>query len=105
MTDRTDRTDQALACHLTLLRLAGRISDELLTGVRRWLAEGRIPDLAIAVAGEVMSTEAPLIREDLSCSPGCSAKPATTRRSWRGPTRSSTSRRRSAGSPTNRNWR
>src|SRR2546421_12746115 len=103
MTDRTDRTDQALACHLTLLRLAGRISDELLTGVRRWLAEGRIPDLAIPVAGEVMSTEAPLIREDLSCSPGCSAKPATTRRSWRGPNGAGARRPPGAGSPPDRN--
>ncbi|MGL4744304.1 MAG: hypothetical protein ACRCXL_07945 [Dermatophilaceae bacterium] len=42
-----------LILHQALAGLAGRIPDDLLTAARAWLVEGRLADLAVAVAGEV----------------------------------------------------
>jgi hypothetical protein len=42
--------DRAITCHQLLLRLAGRAPDALLTACRDWLADGRLGDLARALA-------------------------------------------------------
>jgi hypothetical protein len=63
-------TDARRACHWTLLRLAGRLPDGLLTASRRLLAQGRYTAMArlvtLAVAGHGIS----LHRDDLRCVAG-----------------------------------
>lgn len=44
-----DADDRVARCHWMLLRLAGRVPDEMLTRCRQWLAEGRLADLATTV--------------------------------------------------------
>jgi hypothetical protein len=61
----TVATAPAAACHAMLLRLAGSVDDELLTCCRRWLAEGRSADLALAVADGVRSARVPMADEDV----------------------------------------
>ena len=41
---------QLTACHWALLRLAGAAPDDLLTQCRQWLAQGRVVDVARAIA-------------------------------------------------------
>ncbi|PYC66798.1 hypothetical protein C7C45_23120 [Micromonospora arborensis] len=57
------RTDQTGAFHQLLLRMAGRLPDELIVETRRWLAEGEFVEIAQAVAfaalaGRIAVTEA-----------------------------------------------
>jgi hypothetical protein len=58
-------TDARRACHWTLLRLAGRLPDGLLTAARRFLAEGRYTAVARLVCLAVAGRGLPLHREDL----------------------------------------
>ncbi|MGW0434749.1 hypothetical protein ACWDV4_19710 [Micromonospora sp. NPDC003197] len=45
----TTKPDRLIGCHTMLLRLAGRVPDELLTQTRDWLADGALAQLARAV--------------------------------------------------------
>ena len=60
-------TDARRACHWTLLRLAGRLPDGLLTAARRLLAEGRYTATARLVSLAVAGRGIPLHRDDLRC--------------------------------------
>jgi hypothetical protein len=60
-------TDARRACHWTLLRLAGRLPDGLLTAARRLLAEGRYTAMARLVSLAVAGRGLPLHRDDLRC--------------------------------------
>ncbi|MGI5520035.1 hypothetical protein ACQEUX_03685 [Micromonospora sp. CA-259024] len=56
-------SDQSAAFHQLLLRMSGRLPDELITVSRRWLSEGEFADIAQAVvfaalAGRLAMTEA-----------------------------------------------
>ncbi|MFI6763799.1 hypothetical protein ACIBF5_32220 [Micromonospora sp. NPDC050417] len=56
-------SDQSAAFHQLLLRMSGRLPDELITASRRWLSEGEFVDIAQAVvfaalAGRLAMTEA-----------------------------------------------
>ena len=59
-------TAPAAACHAMLLRLAGHVPDDLLTCCRRWLADGRVEDLAHALADGVLCAGAPMRVEDVA---------------------------------------
>jgi hypothetical protein len=59
-------TDRAGAdCHDMLLRLAGRLPDDLITRCRGQLAEGALGELARAVASCVQSSDVPLAGADV----------------------------------------
>ena len=51
--------------HAMLLRLAGRIPDDLLTRCREWAADGREADVAAAVAFAVLWREAKMHEDDI----------------------------------------
>jgi hypothetical protein len=52
------------ACHGMLLRLAGRVPDDLTWQAREWLAEGRYVELARAVTFVTVSQRVPLAERD-----------------------------------------
>jgi len=56
--------DGVQACHRMLLRLAGRMPDELLAWSRDWLAHGELGDLARAVVFWAVSQDAVLTEDD-----------------------------------------
>ncbi|MDN3358246.1 hypothetical protein [Actinomadura sp. DC4] len=60
-------TDARRACHWTLLRLAGRLPDGLLTASRRLLAQGGHTAMARLVTLAVAGRDIPLHRDDLRC--------------------------------------
>ncbi len=60
------RQERALACHDMLLRLAGKAPDELVVQARLWLAEGRLGELARAVAFTAVAQRIPLIEDDVA---------------------------------------
>jgi len=63
-------TDARRACHWTLLRLAGRLPDGLLTASRRLLAQGRYTAMARLVCLAVADNRVPLHPDDLRCVAG-----------------------------------
>jgi hypothetical protein len=63
-------TDARRACHWTLLRLAGRVPDGMLTGARRLLAHGRYAAMARLVAPAVAGRGIRLHPDDLRCLEG-----------------------------------
>jgi hypothetical protein len=62
--DRQDRADQQ-AVHQLLLRLSGRVPDELLISARRWLAADETAEVARALAFCVLAQRIPLSAPDL----------------------------------------
>ena len=56
----------AQACHEMLLRLAGTAPDDLVTGCRGWLAEGKLETLALAIVFYATSANATLASDDLA---------------------------------------
>ncbi|MGW0431208.1 hypothetical protein ACWDV4_01465 [Micromonospora sp. NPDC003197] len=73
--------DRVEACHWMLLRLAGWVPDTLLTQGRHWLADGRLTDLAKAVAHAVLTARVRMVDLDLDlltelCREGGTAIPA-----------------------------
>jgi hypothetical protein len=53
-------------CHKMLLRLAGRLPDDLMTRCREQLAQGALEDMARAVAFSVLSHDLPLASDDVA---------------------------------------
>ena len=53
------------ACHWALLRLAGAAPDDLLTQCRRWLAQGRVVDVARATARAAIAHRVGLAQEEV----------------------------------------
>ncbi len=62
----TQPTDASFACHLMLLRLAGRVPDEMLTRCRYDLAAGRLAELAAEVAEEAYYADLPMPPDDIA---------------------------------------
>jgi hypothetical protein len=58
-------TDFLESCHDLLLRLAGRLADDLICQARRWLADGHIVDLLRAVSFAVVARRVPIFDEEL----------------------------------------
>ncbi|MEJ3746507.1 hypothetical protein WEI85_24855 [Actinomycetes bacterium KLBMP 9797] len=58
--------DRVQACHWMLLRLAGWVSDGLLTQARQWLAQGRLTDVALSVAHAVGAARVEMNETDLA---------------------------------------
>jgi hypothetical protein len=58
-------TEQDMELHALLLRLAGRIPDELLTRCRDWAADGRRADLAFALTFTLLSRAIRMGAEDV----------------------------------------
>lgn len=59
------RQERALACHEMLLRLAGKAPDELVTQAREWLAEGRMGEIARAVAFTAVAQRISMLEDDV----------------------------------------
>ncbi|WP_157562767.1 hypothetical protein [Micromonospora chokoriensis] len=59
-------TDQVAAFHALLLRMSGRLPDELTTAARRWLAEGEFVEIAQAVLFSALAARLPMTEGDLS---------------------------------------
>lgn len=59
--------DARRACHWTLLRLAGRVPDGLMTASRRLLAQGRYAEMARVVALAVAGRGIPMHHDDVRC--------------------------------------
>lgn len=54
------------ALHGVLLRLAGKVSDDLISRARTWLADGNTADVAQAVSFAVRAQDVPLVQEDVA---------------------------------------
>jgi hypothetical protein len=59
--------DARRACHWTLLRLAGRVPDGLMTASRRLLAQGRYAEMARVVALAVAGRDIRMHHDDVRC--------------------------------------
>ncbi|MEU4556219.1 hypothetical protein [Micromonospora violae] len=58
--------DEVAAFHALLLRMSGRLPDELTTAARRWLAEGEFVEIAQAVLFAALASRLPMTEGDLS---------------------------------------
>ncbi|MFI7604244.1 hypothetical protein ACIBTV_03885 [Micromonospora sp. NPDC049366] len=59
-------TDQVAAYHGLLLRMSGRLPDELTTAARRWLADGELVEIAQSVLFSALAGRVPMTEGDLS---------------------------------------
>lgn len=59
-------TDQVAAFHGLLLRMSGRLPDELTAAARRWLAEGEFVEIAQAVLFSALAARLPMTEGDVS---------------------------------------
>jgi len=65
MTEQEDvRPDRKTTCHELLLRLAGRVPDDLLTQSRAWLAQGELSAVAHSLASVIISQYVVLAEAD-----------------------------------------
>ncbi|RKR86733.1 hypothetical protein BDK92_0998 [Micromonospora pisi] len=65
MTQAVDASsDQLAAFHQLLLRMSGRLPDELIAACRRWLAEGEFVEIAQAVVFAVLAGRVPMTDTD-----------------------------------------
>jgi hypothetical protein len=58
-------SEDSVACHWMLLRLAGAMSDNLISRCRRWLADGNLIDVARALRFSAIAQRTPVAQSDV----------------------------------------